>query len=348
MLSDNGTMCIVLPETVFHGTSLAYLREFIITRGSIVAIIELPHNTFRPHCNAKTCLLVLQKGVNIQDKDYVIMATPEEMGHDHNGKPLFRPNTDELWDDLAIVLEELNQPESTENKFVFCVPKTDIDPDVWVPRYYKGLLNPPSMPQDRIGVRIGEFLEKGIIEAWDGHGSPKAEYKGKGEIPYIRVADIVNWELYRNPVSSIPVDEYHRILGQKREPLEGDVILVRRGSYRIGTVAMVSPRDNKVLLTRELLTLRVVRQNNEFGITPFYLLAILASDIVQEQIPPNVFIDTTLPNLGTRWKNLILPIHKNKSDVNRISNLIEKSIKQKWNAQEIINKLRTEWGGLTT
>lgn len=65
---------------------------------------------------------------------------------------------------------------------------------------------------------------------------------------------------------------------------------------------MASPRDAQVLLTREILTLRV--GENKRHLTPFYLLALLSSREVQRQIDHLVFIDTTLPNIGERWREL--------------------------------------------
>ena len=103
-------------------------------------MIDLPHNTFRPHCNAKTCLLVLQKDVG-QDNN-VIMATPEQMGHDHNGKTLYRPDSHVEWDDLKIVLDELDSVGSSNNRYVFSVPWSDINADVLVPRFYRAIRNP--------------------------------------------------------------------------------------------------------------------------------------------------------------------------------------------------------------
>ena len=129
-------------------------------------------------------------------------------------------------------------------------------PDILVPRFYRGQIEPPEIPDGCYGVRLGDLIENDTIEAWDGYGSPESQVKG-GSIPYIRVSDIVNWELYRNPVTGIPEDVYGRILATVKEPEEGDVIFVRRGSYRIETVAMASPRDRRVLPTRELLTFRI-------------------------------------------------------------------------------------------
>lgn len=342
MLKEGGTLAIVLPETAFHAPTLGFLRQFMLTGNNLKAVIDLPHNTFRPHCNAKTCLLVLGKSEPQQER--VIMGTPEQVGHDHLGRAVLREDTGELWDDLVEVLDEIDNPDSSDNAHVFTVAWGEINPDVLVPRYYSGLLTETAMPQGRHAVRLGDLSEKGVITAWDGHGSPKAKTKGEGPVPYIRVSDIVNWELYRNPVSGIPEHVYESMIKGKQKPEAGDIIFVRRGSYRIGTVAMVSPRDTGVLLTRELLTIRV-DETNETGITPYYLLAMLSSHSVQQQIKNYVFMDTTLPNMHDRWKHLIVPVHDDITEIKRISDQVQESMKHKWSAQKLVDELEALLGG---
>jgi len=346
MLKEGGTLSIVLPETVFHGIRAGYLRQKLLQDNGVVAIIDLPHNTFRPHCNAKTCLLILTKGMRRPDS--VLMGTPKEMGHDHQGKTIYREHDSEaVWDDMACVEEELDHPDDSSNRYVFRVPWSDVRPNALVPRFYRR--EHGSLPTGRVGVTVGGLIEEGIIATWDGHGSPSGvTEKGAGDIPYIRVSDIVNWELYRNPVSGITEETYVRLGGHKKKPAPGDVIFVRRGSYRIGTVAMASPRDEKVLLTRELLTMRVIAEHNKYALTPFYLLALLSSTYVQEQLYNLVFYDTTMPNIGDRWKLLVLPIHSSPDEAAQVGSTVEDSIRAKWEAQERIDLLRQKIGGLVT
>ncbi len=346
LIKPGGTLGIVLPESVFHAPSLGYIRRFLLDGNSIQAVIDLPHNTFRPHCNAKTCLIVLRKATLQQEQ--VIMATPDEMGHDHTGRPLYRPGTLELWDDLKDVLTEIDDPDHPDNAHVFTVAWVNMDADVLVPRFYRGLLTPPPLPTGCQGVRLGELVKEGIIGAWDGHGSPDSQDKGNGEIPYIRVADIVNWELYRNPGTGVTEEVYDQILGQRAKPEVGDVIFVRRGSNRIGTVAMASPRDSTVLLTRELLTFRLLQTPNRYGLTPYYLLAMLSSQYVQEQMENLVFVDTILPNIGDRWRHIVLPIHMDPTTVQQISKDVEAVVKGKWEAQERVDALRANIGPIVT
>ena len=192
----------------------------------------------------------------------------------------------------------MDNPDALGNEFVFTVKWSHIErAGHLVPRYYAAGRKLPRAPKGRRWVALGDLVDDGAIGTWDGRGSPSSVEKGEGSIPYIRVSDIVNWELYRKPTSGVDEETYER-LTSGRPPVEpGDVIFVRRGSYRIGTVAMASPRDQRVLMTRELLTLRVVTPN-DYGITSYCLLALLSSRAVQEQVRRLIFVDTTLPNIG--------------------------------------------------
>lgn len=192
------------------------------------------------------------------------------------------------------------------------------------------------------------MLDDGIIEAYAGYGSPPSGFKGRGDIPYIRVADIVNWELYKNPTSGVPREIYEKIKGKKTDLKPEDIIFVRRGSYRIGTVAMVSPFDTEVLLTSELVILRVVKPENEYNIDPYYLIYMLSHEITQRQLPQKIMIDTTLPNIADRWKELYLPVMKDKAEVVKVSERIKSAFQAKWKAQEEISKLRSDFGGIVT
>lgn len=344
LLKNGGTLAIVLPETVFHGEQTGFLRQFIQDGNDIVAVVDLPHNTFRPHCNAKTCLLVMRKGV--AQRDRVVMATPKEMGHDHKGRELVHPGTEVVWDDLAGVYDELDRPASVENRHVFELPWSEVQRDVLVPRYYRSRIHPIELPPGRSGVRLGDLVDQGAIAHFPGHGSPPAVHKGEGPIPYVRVADIVNWELYRNPVAGMPYEIFEKMTRGKELLNERDVVFVRRGSYRIGTVAMASRRDREVILMRELSVFRVKDTSCAPALSPFYLLALLSSKFVQDQLEPLTFIDTTLPNMGNRWREIVLPFHDDLADASRISDAVEEAVRAKWSAQKQIDDIQEDLGGL--
>lgn len=354
LLKDGGKLGIILPETFFHAPKIRFVTDFI-RKHNIIGLIDLPHNTFRPHNNAKCVVLILQK--NKPQQKLIKMAVAEEMGHDHQGKIIHRwdykqnkIDKDQVWDDLPLILSELKNP--TKSKFTFDVTKEEIQENqVLVPRYYwqnKELeIQEIAESQNLELISIQDLIDKKIIKSFDGHGSPAAENKGMGEVPYIRVKDIVNWEVYKDPTSKIPEDVYLKMKG-KKELQEKDILYVRRGSYRIGSVAMVSPNDKAVLLTREILVLRVANETNEYNLDAYYLLYLLSHRIISMQANNKILIETTLPNIADRWKELKLPINKDVEKRKQISSRINQAIDMKWSAIEEIEKLKAEFGELTT
>ena len=356
LLKDGGRLAIVLPETYFHAPNAKYVLDYMKKGNNFIALIDLAHNTFRPYNNAKCVLLVLEKGTKQNQK--IIMGVTEEIGHDHNGKPIYRYDdtkkefTNEIWDDTVIIREELKDPGNKDNKNVFLVDVDEIRNDVYVPRYYWNRridkLRERAKADNLEFVQIKDLIDEGIIKDFPGHGSPASKYKGRGEIPYVRVADIVNWELYKNPTSLISEAVYNDIKGNGVNLQEKDVLFVRRGSYRIGSVAMVSQYDTNVLLTREIHVFRVLNEDNKYGLDPFYLLYLFSHELTQKQLYNKVMIDTTLPNIARRWEELYLPIAKDKNEREKIKEKIRHAFLKKWEAQKEISLIKEEFGDLTT
>lgn len=357
MLKSGGKLAIVLPETYFHAPSERYVLNYLLKNNNVLAIIDLAHNTFRPYCNAKTCLIVIEKDKEQQEN--ITMAVTEEIGHDHTGKEIFRYDatkksfTNIIWDDTIIVREELKEPSNKDNSNVFVVKSSEIKDSIYVPRYYwkKRITNivREAEKSGYILVKMNDLIKNKTIMSSSGHGSPPSEYKGIGEVPYVRVADIVNWEVYKNPTASIPKHIYDMIKGKSGlEMKEKDILFVRRGSYRIGSVALVSKFDTDVLLTKEIQTFRVINEKNIYDIDAFYLLYLLSHELTQKQLYNKVFIDTTLPNIGDRWKELYLPVSKDKDERIKIKEKIKQTFSRKWGAVEDIDNLKKEFGNLTT
>ncbi len=356
LLKDGGRMGIVLPETFFHAPKSRYVLHYMLRNNNVTWMLDLPHNTFRPHNNAKCVVIMLEK--NRPQQAQINMAVAEEIGHDHQGKEIYRwnyskqeANKMDLWDDVPLIIDEFEKKSFA--KYTFKVDsKLALSKNILVPRYFwQNKLNEIesiAKTQNLELVPIKELMRKGIITSFDGHGSPPAEYKGKGEIPYVRVKDIVNWEVYKDPTAKITTEIYLEKKGKNKNLEAGDVVYVRRGSYRIGSVAMVSPFDKEALYTREILVLRVTEEENEYGLNPYYLLYLLSHKLTHLQAKNKILIETTLPNIAERWKELMLPIDTDKKQREFITNKIKEVITSKWEAIEKIDNLKTELGDLVT
>ena len=343
-LKNGGRLAIILPETYLHAPTKKHIIYYLCKNNSIDCILDVPHNAFRPFCNAKTCLIIITKGV--EQKKEVIFGVAEEMGHDHLGKTKYRHDkqgqiTNEIWDDTIILSRELKNINNNKNEYVFKTSFRSIKNMVFVPRYYwnkneKEIIKEAKKKNIHL-LKVQDLLDKEIIEVHRGHGSPPNQYKGLGDIPYVRAGDIGNWSLYKNPTSAIPAHIYKKVKGSKIDLKHKDIVFVKEGSYRIGDVALVLPTDTKILLNSHCFIIRVLKNKNEYNIDPFYLLYLLSHPITKKQIYNKVFIDTTLPNIGDRWKELLLPIKEQErvSVVCKMKEIFQKRI----DSEEQINNI---------
>lgn len=60
-LKPGGRSAIVLPQGKFNNSSLAFIREWILRKARLLAVVGLHGNTFRPHTGTKTSVLFIQK-----------------------------------------------------------------------------------------------------------------------------------------------------------------------------------------------------------------------------------------------------------------------------------------------
>ena len=61
MLRPGGRAAIVLPQGKFNNSSLAFIREWILKKARLLAVVGLHPNTFKPHTGTKTSVLFFQK-----------------------------------------------------------------------------------------------------------------------------------------------------------------------------------------------------------------------------------------------------------------------------------------------
>lgn len=90
LMKDGGRMAIVLPEGIFGNNLLGYIRNYLLEKGRILAIIDIPIETFMPNTATKTSILVFQKLKSEEiPEDYpIFMAVAETCGHDRRGKSI--------------------------------------------------------------------------------------------------------------------------------------------------------------------------------------------------------------------------------------------------------------------
>jgi type I restriction enzyme M protein len=99
LVRPGGRVGIVVPQSILDNPGLVYIRRWLLRNARILASVSLPAVTFQPRTGTKTSVLILERK-KTQDiraetatgrsPEYsVFMATPEAVGHDPRGEPVY-------------------------------------------------------------------------------------------------------------------------------------------------------------------------------------------------------------------------------------------------------------------
>jgi type I restriction enzyme M protein len=103
-----GRLAIVVPYQIMSGPQTLFVRNWILKNAKVLAVVDLPGETFQPHTGTKACLLVLQRRERplafneIKDDHNVFMSMPRWIGHDRRGNPVYKRNADGTFSDEVL------------------------------------------------------------------------------------------------------------------------------------------------------------------------------------------------------------------------------------------------------
>lgn len=95
-----GRLAIVVPYQILSGPQARYIRDWILRQADVMAVVDLPPDTFQPHTGTKASLLVLRRRQRPLEElsgfeDHsVFMSIPRWIGHDRRGNPVYRKLSD--------------------------------------------------------------------------------------------------------------------------------------------------------------------------------------------------------------------------------------------------------------
>jgi type I restriction enzyme M protein len=111
---------------------------------------------------------------------------------------------------------------------------------------------------------------------------------------------------------------------------------VSDGTFLIGRSAIITDLDTQIVIQSHLKKIRVL--DTSF-LSPYYLLYLLNTELVQKQIQKATFIQGTISTINNRIKDIILPIHKDKKIIDDITNKMKQIIDDKKMAKKVIRKI---------
>lgn len=201
----------------------------------------------------------------------------------------------------------------------YWLPVKDIKDSVYIPKYYA-----PNIQRDLEALnkthnvtKISTLIENNVLEVSTGHEIGKLAY-GTGDIPFVRTSDIVNWETKTAPKQGVSTDiylEYKR----KQDVQLGDILLVRDGTYLIGTNCIITELDKKIVYQSHILKIRV---KDKSKLDPYLLFILINSPLFLEQIRSVQFTADTIDTIGNRFFDLQIAIPK---DIAICTNIAKKA-----------------------
>lgn len=218
----------------------------------------------------------------------------------------------------------------------FTISSNNIINNIFIPKYYDPTIQEElDILNEKCNlISMGELKEKNIINYYTGDEIGKMAY-GTGEIPFLRISDFSNWEIKHNAKQGISQEIYEEY-SEKQDVSAEDILLVRDGTYLIGTSCMITTYDEKSLFCGGLYKIRSLDKDY---LDPYLLLGLLNSYIVKRQIRTKQFTRDVIDTIGNRLDEVIIPIPKNEETKNVISKVIKDTINSRIEARQSITGL---------
>jgi type I restriction enzyme M protein len=300
-------MAIVLPESTFGNPSHRYVLSFLRERVRFLGLVSLPEDLFQPYTHAKACVVFLEKrkARSSAVDGSIFMGVVKWCGHDSRGNPIPRDDVPEIAKHFRRLRDD---PATKAERFGFLIGPSEITDSIYIPKYYD-----PEIKSDLLTlgeshelVTVGELVERGVLAPIaTGHEVGKLAY-GTGDIPFIRTSDLANWELKIDPKQGVS-REIARPIAAKQGVKPYDILMVRDGTYLVGTSAMLTQDDTDLIFQSHLYRIRVKKAE---ALSPFLLLALLNTSLVKRQIRSKQFTQDIIDTLGQRVLELVLALPK--------------------------------------
>ncbi len=349
LLKEGGKLGIILPEGIFGNPTDRYIWEYLERNGKILGIVSCSQNLFQPYTCNKTSILLYQKLKNIPGNYKIDFAIVDNVGHDKDGKVLYKLNKDGskkldskgnpiINDDLIDLHTKIREAEDfnyLKDQKIFKINYSDIKSKIFIPNYYIGVektLKKLSDDKNLAILSIKDLIKDKIIFSKRNGNLPRgmeigSHVYGLGDVPFIRTSDIYNWEINLDSHKKTSEEVYEQY--KLKQNIEiGDILLVKDGGPNlIGNTAFITELDTKIIIQSHIYQIKVI--DNDMSIDPYLLLYLLNLDIVQKQIQAITFVQGTIASIGSRIKDVILPIPANIEKRKEISAYIKNLIQDK-------------------
>lgn len=265
-LKDGGRMAMVLPSGILGNEQQEYLRQYILERGHLFSIVELPFETFSPNVTINTSVLFIHKGKHKQKNLFI--SINKYSGHDKKGRPIDK-------DDIPAVAKLYNDKKSDENNFF--IKQSFLESSFIAKRYLKKYID----NLDRIKKSKHSVISFGNIISSVHNGANIEDasiYVDKTQgIPYILVKSItkegINFENLKYIKKSLKTNK--DVI--KNTVDENTIVMTRAGNA--GIAANIPPDLIGGVASGFLINIKLKKD-----IDPYFIVSFLNSEFGQMQL----------------------------------------------------------------
>ncbi|MDR2171333.1 MAG: N-6 DNA methylase [Planctomycetaceae bacterium] len=290
LLREGGRMGIVLPNGNFENPSLEYLRYYIKLKAKILAIVNLPQETFIPYgTGVKTSLLFLEKNTANTKKQYsVFFGKVTKLGYqgNKNGTPVYQkdqygqtlkktnglPVFDENFSAIAEQYKKFREQSKLDDINSFSIDYSELngrfDFDFYSPENRKMF----SILHDGQTVKLGEICD--IIKT----KTPKLKENDLW-VEYVELSDV---SAHSYEIINSTTYQVHELPSRASyEIKEGDIITAIAGNS-VGT-----PKHATAIVTQEFdgcICTNGFRILRNFKLDFYYLLYFFRTELFLKQM----------------------------------------------------------------
>lgn len=335
LLKPGGRCGMVVPESLLSSSRYRFAVDYLMRNAEIQLVAGMPESLFKTSgkggTHTKTALLVFTKRTSSEERFHhsVFFAEAGWCGNDSRGRVIAR-------DDLPRILSNFKRGQKgakpKADLLGFWIPQDEIEALSLSPRRYNPQLKEQlARLSETHAIRsIGELVEAGVLELKTGDEVGKLAY-GNGDVPFVRTSEISNWEIKYNPKHLVDEDVYES-LKAKQDVQVNDILMVKDGTYLIGTCGLVTARDTRIVYQSHLYKIRVIDRE---VLSPHFLLAALSSGILQAQIQAKRVTHDIIDSLGSRVNELLLPIPMDWNVQRHISATVERAMSMRMEARDL-------------
>lgn len=354
LLKPGGRLGIVLPESILGNPSYEHLITFVLGEAAVRAVVTMPEALFKTSgkggTHTKVCVLILEKP-RPRTSYPLFMGDAKWCGHDSRGNPTMRMNErgeEVLLDDVPGIAARYallcKKPTEKGDRGGFLIKLDELKGRILVPKYYDPELDAYLLRLKRTHrlLCLGDLASTGAISVETGTEIGKMSY-GTGLIPFVRTSDLSNWEIkadFKHGVS----EAIYRAYKDTCDVKAGDILMVRDGTYLIGTTAIVTESDLPMLFQSHIFRIRV---EAPAVIDPWLLFACLSAPVVKKQVRSKQFTQDIIDTLGKRLLELFIPVPKNDTVRKRIERDTKATVEKRVELRNRTSQIALEVEGLT-